>query len=601
MVSFTPFIKTSLNITDTLNEAAYDRKIPKEEVDFDLLGVQTLVQSSKYPEWTIINETLEKIFDEKIVRSESLHMQQEYKVKIRPYERNKLLENVQIELVSNKANSKVVATFKKGSMFPCDKNLAKLLKREINRKKLRLGFLIVHFEKELNSTLIKLANTIKCNIPLQKDVRILIAESPGAIFAIDDAIILHYAKAEKQKNNLVDGVDPEELVFEYIKPKNGINGRACNGKYITVTKPKIMYTQYKPDEETISVQETETSVKYYSKINGYVKNIAGIISISKEMSISNASFRNTGSIDTGENKDISVNIQNNDSSDDAVGSGVSIDVKELNVKGTIGSNAKVKANDLNVGEQTHRNSQLEAVENAKVHLHRGNLKAKTAQINILENGTIQADDVHVKKMLGGEIIGQRVVIEELTSNTTIIASESITIHSISGDNNKLIINPNKIDSFHKKVEALRAALKTQLAVVKEIKKQYTKNLREHKEQQDRIKVFQARITEATKNSKTPNRADMVRIKQYKNEAEKIKNEAEHIHTIDNEILVTELELEKLYEAELHAKIVHEGRYNGATQVIFMDIKTSQEYSMFPEGIYEELFFKKDGPDKKISW
>ncbi|QOY52716.1 hypothetical protein [Candidatus Sulfurimonas baltica] len=598
MLIFTPVTKISFNIINTINEVAKDRNIKQNDVDFDLLGVQTLIQSVKHKDWTIIEEPLEKIFDEETLRSNSLFVKQEYKIKLRPYMQNKFFENIKIEIALNKAKSKVVATFKKGSIFPCDDNLAKLLKKEINRRKLRLGLLIGHFEGTLNSVLIKLSKVVKCNKPLQKDLRITIASSPGAVFAVDDSIILHYEKNEKK---FIEGVDINELIFEYIKPKKCLHGRSCNGNQITVSEPKVEFSHYRSDKETIEAIEDENSIKYYSKVNGYVKKESDVISISKEVSINSASFRNTGSISTGEDKDISININNKNSSDDAVGSGVSIDVKELHVDGTVGSYAKVKATDLSVGEQTHRNSQLEAVENAKIHLHRGNLIAKTAQIEILENGTVKADDVHVKKMLGGEIIGKRVIVEELTSNTTIIASESIEIHTISGQHNKLIINPDKIESYHEKTQALKREMNTKKTLLAEIKQEYEKSLSEHTKQLDRIKVFQKRVIIATKAEKAPNRTDVIRVEQYKNEAEKLKITAELIAEEENELIATSKELEKLYEAELHAKIINKSRYDGHTQVVFIDVKTSQEYSMIPEGVYKELFLKKDGSDKKISW
>ncbi|QOY54042.1 DUF342 domain-containing protein [Candidatus Sulfurimonas marisnigri] len=598
MLIFTPITKISFNIISTINEVAKNRNIKQSDVDFDLLGMQTLIQSGVHKDWTIIEKPLEKVFDEDTLRSNTLFVKQEYKLKLRPYMQNKFFENIKIEIALNKAKSKVVATFKKGSVFPCDKNLAKLLKKEINHRKLRIGLLIGHFEGTLNSTLIKLSKVIKCNTPLQKDLRITIASSPGAVFSVDDSIILHYEKNEKK---FIEGVDVNELIFEYIKPKKGIHGRSCNGNQITVSEPKVEFSQYKPDKETIETKEDENSVKYYSKVNGYVKNESGFISISKEVSIKSASFRGTGSISTGEDRDISINIHNENSSDDAVGSGVSIDVKELHVDGTVGSHANVKATDLSVGEQTHRNSQLEAVENAKIHLHRGNLKAKTAQIEILENGIVVADDVHVKKMLGGEIVGKRIIVEELASNTTIIASESIEIYTISGQHNKLIINPDKIESYHEKAEALKEEIKIKKTLLAETKKQHEKDLSEHNKQLDRIKVFQKRVINAIKAEKAPNRTDVIRVKQYKNEAEKLKNKAALIADEENEIIQTSTELEKLYEAELHAKIVNKSRYDGHTQVIFVDVKTSQEYTMLPEGVYKELFLKKDGDDKKISW
>jgi len=601
MANFTPFIKNSINIMDTISEAAKDRNIKKEKVDFDLLGVRTLIKSDKYIEWTIIDEPLEKVFDEEALKSSSLQIRQEYKINIRPYQIDDYFNKIDISIASNKAKNKIVAILKKDTILPCDKNLAKMLKREINRKKLRLGVLIGHFEKSLNSILIKLTKAIKCQVPLSKDIRIVIAESPGIVLPIDDAIILHYEKIEEEKKSFIDGVDPDELVFEYIKPKRGKNGRDTKGKHIVVPEPNIRYADYQADEKTIKIKEDDKSVKYYSIVDGYVKNISSVISISKDVAITSASFRETGSIDTGDNKDITVTIDTKNSSDDAIGSGVSIDVKNLNVKGTVGSSAVVKANDLNVDEQTHRNSQLEAVENAKIHLHRGNLKAKTADIDILENGTVEADKIHVKKVLGGEIIGHRVIVEELTSNTIITASESIEIYKISGDNNKLIINPNKIKAYHEKIKKLKNKLKIKKSELSEIKVQHVAELSEYKERAERIKVFKKRIVIAIKAKKTPNKADMLRIKQHQNKTIKLKKDIEYIKTKEGKINIIINELEKLYEAELHAKIINKDKYNGHTQVTFVDIKTSKEYSMSPEGVYEKIFLEQNGNDKKISW
>jgi len=601
MAHFTPFIKVTTNVKSTINEAAKDRKIQKNEVDFDILALQTLIQSPEYKEFTIIEEPLEKLFDDETLRSPTLLVRQEYKINIRPYHKDETYKNIHIDIASNKAKSKYIATFKKGSVFPKDPSLAKLLKREINRRKVRLGLLIGHLEPGLNAALLKIAKSVKEDTPLLKDIKIIIAQSPGPVFAVDDGIMLHYEENDEEQRQFVEGVDPDELIFEYIKPKFGKDGRDCKGNYIKVDEPVIKYANYSADQETVKVIEDESSVKYYSIVDGYVKNESGVISIGKEITIEAASFRDTGSIDTGDDKDISVKIANADSSDDAVGSGISIDVKQLNVEGTIGSNANVKANDLSVGEQTHRNSKLEAVENAKIHLHRGNLKAKTAEINILENGTVQADDVNVKKMLGGEVIGHRIVIEELTSNTTIIASESIEIQAITGDNNTLIIDPHRIESYHEKVEANKDEIKDRENKLKEIKEDYAKRLKEHNSQIDRIKTFKKRILEATKAKKTPPKADMLRIKQYKIDTDKLKDETGEIKIKEDKINDVKYELEKLYEADLHGTIKNKSRYNGHTKVIFIDVKTSQEYSMLPDGFYEELHLEKDGNDKKVTW
>ena len=59
MSQFTPFTKNTSNIMDTIKEVAADRNLKKGEIDFDLISVQTLIQSTKHKDWTIIDESVE--------------------------------------------------------------------------------------------------------------------------------------------------------------------------------------------------------------------------------------------------------------------------------------------------------------------------------------------------------------------------------------------------------------------------------------------------------------------------------------------------------------------------------------------------------------
>ena len=189
------------------------------------------------------------------------------------------------------------------------------------------------------------------------------------------------------------------------------------------------------------LKKIQLSIRFYATQSGYVKRQNGIFSISHELRLKGASFKDTGSIETGSDKEIHVKINHEDDSKDAVGSGVNIDVQTLDVKGTIGSNTKIQACDVTIGAQTHKRSQIEVQENATIHLHRGDLKAKNATIEILEAGKIEAQTVRITKMMGGEIIADHVIIDTLYSNANITALKSITIQSIVGDGNNLIINP----------------------------------------------------------------------------------------------------------------------------------------------------------------
>ncbi|MEA1920040.1 MAG: flagellar assembly protein A [Campylobacterota bacterium] len=601
MTKFTPVIKTATHVQKALTQAAKDRKIPLNKVDFDLLSVQTYFKTPKHPEWTLLDTELERMFNEKTIRSNALELRQEYEIRIRPYESNYLPLTLNMGLAANKTKSKVLALIKSGNILPCVSDIKELVKNEIYRKKLKAGLFIGLFEPGLDESIANFVDNSPCETPLENETRISIALSPGPISPIHDSIIYHYNKQEKSDNTMIDGIDANELIIEYIKPKAGQNGRSCTGQHIEVREPKTDYATFLKSDETIIKKDDAKSIFYFSKIPGYVKNEGGNISISNEVSIKAATFRGTGSIDPGKEKDITVNIKGKKSSEDSIGTGVNIDVKELNVDGTIGSNVKVKADALNVGEQTHRNSELEALEHATIKLHRGKLRAKTATIDILETGTVIAEEVKVKKMLGGEIIAHRVVIDELMSNAKITALESIEILSIFGDGNKLYIDPNKIESYHEKIETLVQSINTEEKAFKASQLDYTDRFTKHKNLAPRIKSFQKKVIAATQAGKQAMKADVLRIKQYKKSSEALKEHAQNIAIKGQEIETLKADLEKLYEADIHAKVIHHGVYNGHTQVIFVDTKTGEEYSITPERRYKSIYIDKVGDKKMINW
>ena len=106
---------------------------------------------------------------------------------------------------------------------------------------------------------------------------------------------------------------------------------------------------------------------------------------------------------------------------------------------------------------------------------------------------------------------------------------------------------------------------------------------------------------ATKASKAPLKADVIRIKQYKLQTEKLQEQARQIAAMQSELEDKEHELHKLYEADLHASINLKGPYNGHTKIIFKDPKTKQEYTMTPKGHYRKIYLSQNENEKAITW
>ncbi|MDD4854832.1 MAG: hypothetical protein PHQ22_04915 [Sulfuricurvum sp.] len=593
------FKVTTSSVSRALAQAAKKTGVPIEKIGFDLLSYQTYYRGTVDEDWyTLETSRLEDVTTEIEIRASPFEVRQEYELILHDIHPHPHFD-LRLSLASDKHKVKAIAIIDPSSVIPLKKGIQAYIKEEIYLKKLRAGLLIGITDSDLDTQINQLLLKIQKEGPLREPYRMGITHFFPPIQPINDNVILHYKKASHD-NNLIEGVLPNDLIFEYIFAINGRNGRSCTGEHIHVGEPLIRYANtIAIDHETIRAEEDELSIRFYATQSGYVQRVNGLFSIAQELHLKHASFRDTGSIETGSDKEIYLKINHKDQSKDAVGSGVNIDVQTLDVKGTIGSNTKIQACDVTIGAQTHKKSFIEVQENATIHLHRGELKAKNATIEILEAGKVEAQTVHVAKMMGGEIIANHVIIDTLYSNAKITALNSITITVIVGEGNNLIINPRAIPSYQEQIDTLELNLKKANLHMQNKGKELLGKELTLKEQMNRIKQTQEKIKSTLAQNHPPLKADLVRIQQFKIALSELKNEQTAIKAHEDEIRIIKNELNKLYDADLYATITHQGSYNGHTQILFIDPKTSQKHIVSPQGTVKKVSIRREGEDKRI--
>jgi len=590
---------TTSSVPQELTRAAQEWHLPLDEIDFDILEYRTYYRGTIDEDWqTLRASRLEEITTENEIRSATFFLRQEYQILIRPLQIHPLFD-LRFNIATDKQKTKAIAIIDPSSKIPLKKGIQERIKAAVYRKKLRAGFMIGitdgNLDQEINRMLLK----IQKEGALELLYRMPIAEFFPPTLPVDDTVLLHYKKIQRQ-NNLVDGVEPDDLILEYVFATRGRDGRSCTGEHIHVGEPLIRYANaITIDPESIRAQEDERSIRYYATQSGYVERKNGIFGIGHELRLEGASFKKTGSIEAGSEKDIHIKIQHQDQSKDAIGTGVNIDVQKLDVNGTIGNNTKIQAREVSIGAQTHKNSQIDVEENATIHLHRGHLKAKEATIEILEAGRVEAETVRVQKMSGGEIIAQRVFIDTLYSNAKITALESIEIKTILGDGNNLIINPYAIPAYQEQITALDNDLKIKTSELQQLSKDFISREFAWKEKVSRIQFLQERINTAVQEKRTPLKADTIHVQQHQKEGEELNKQRSLLH--ENEAMLHSMEqkLEKLYDADLHARISYYGEYDGHTLIQFIDPRTHHPYSVTPHGKVTHITLRKEGDTKKF--
>lgn len=601
MAEFTPVTKASASVKEDLRFAASDRKITLDEVDFDLLSYETYCKKSTDKEGHVVpsGNVFAQFTQEELYSSEVL-LSQEYQIKIRSSSPIGHLD-LRYSLAMNKTRGIVTAVIDPESIIPLKKGVQEWIKTEINKKKLRLGYLIGTEDEALDKEILRLLSTIQKNGPLTEPYRIPIARFFPAIDAINDSITLSYKQAntDQEEASFITGVQPGDLLLVYVFPKKGRNGRGLNGAPIIVPEPTIKYAGViQIDDKTISSTKDENGIRFFALVSGFVKRVKGVFGVSQELYLEAVNAK-TGSILPGADKEISLRVEQKDLGEDAVGAGLRIDIQTVDISGTIGEHTSIKACDVSIDAQTHMKSTIDVTGVANIKLHRGNLKAKEANIDVLEGGIIEADSVRVNKMLGGEIIAREVHVGTLYAHSKITALESIEIQVIEGEGHTLSIDPFSIPAYH----ARRSELLTQIEEKGQLLQAYRKELGMKqivfKEKNAHAKRSQQRIIEAKKSGFDPLEIDLISVKQYRSEADRLQAFTAKVAEEESQLYVVRDLLKRLEESDMHGSIKHHGVYQGHSRVSFVDPMTRQEYTVFPKGTASHARLQKKGDEKII--
>lgn len=599
MAEFTPVTKASTSVKEDLRFAASDRKISTDEVDFDLLSYETYCKKLADKEWHIIpsGNILAQFTQEEIYSSEFL-ITQEYQIKIRASVPIRHLD-LRFSVTMNKTKGIVTAVIDPSSIIPLKKGVQEWIKTVVDKKKLRLGYLIGTADEALDKEILRLLSTIQKNGPLTEPYRMQIASFIPAIDTINDSITLTYKKTNEDAEGVsfINGVQPGDLLLVYVFPKKGRNGRGLDGAPIVVPEPIIKYAGViQVDNTTISSMQDENGIQFFALVSGFVKRKKGVFVVSQELYLEAVNAK-TGSIIPGTDKDITLTVEQKDAGEDAVGSGLKIDIQTVDISGTVGENASIKACDVSIDAQTHKKCTINVTGAANIKLHRGDLKAKEANIDVLEGGIIEADIVRVNKMLGGEIIAREVHVETLFAHSKITALESIEIQTIEGEGHILSIDPFSIPAYHVKRSELLAQIAEKEKNLQRYKKELGMKKIVFKEKNEQAKRAQQRTTEAKKAGYDPLETDIIMIQQYRAEASRLQIFTAKTTEEEHQLYVTRDLLKRLEESDMYGSIKNHGTYQGHSRVSFVDPVTRQEYTAFPRGKASNIRLQTKGREK----
>ena len=453
---FTPVRVRTTNVQNALRHFARERGIEPVGVTFDLESIKTFYRTREMAEWGDADDgKLLKFGNRDAMLQPDLRLRQEYMIRIRPVREEPFV--LRTMLVHDAEMARLTATVLPESILPEDETLEDFLRQNLNREKLLAGALINIYDSAMHRDITRALNRGVESLP-----EIVLCEGVVPVPSRDDALILHYRLKKQPEEGRVDyasrgfavGVDKGEVVIEYRRAKDGASGRSCNGRFLHIPKARETARPRFRTGPGVTVEEDAERILYRAAQKGYVSHQELLLDISNILETGQISFRETGSVEADQDKNVSVDIRGRDVVEDSVTPGITIESSRVRVKGIVGAGATIRANYVEVEGQTHKNARIEA-EQMTLALHRGDARGKVALIGRLEGGTVRAEQVEVAASAGGKIEGERVHLHSLGNHTTIVAGNSIEIDEVLGEGNILEINPDAVGDGERQRKMLK--------------------------------------------------------------------------------------------------------------------------------------------------
>ena len=444
-------IVVTLDVANDLKKIAEKHGISPNAIDIAIRSITTQVKVEPDGDFKPLKSSeLSNLNDVEYLANPHLEIIQEYDVEFKPQDKKSL--NLKMGVGFNPSKTKMIVKVAQGSSVSNLDGLYDKIMAEINKIKLKKNILVGLWDEGQQGGAKELVEIFRKNLTLQEDYRIVAVNIDGFSEPVHDKLINHYelSKIEEDKENNVKvdhfnkgfilGVDSDILLFEYIKPVNGTAGVDCFGHHLEGVEASVENAPAFSPTQNIRVEENEKSIKYYSKTKGFLSFDDGQLDIQDSIDLSKIDIKTTGHIRAGLETGISLNLSETDPMKDAVGIGLEIEVTNLNIKGNVARGTKLSSITLNIDGQTHQDSVINA-EQATIKIHKGNLHAIVANIDRLENGYVEADEVIIGEALGGEVRANTIRVSNLKKNARLISNNIIEIDNVTGDDNVLILSP----------------------------------------------------------------------------------------------------------------------------------------------------------------
>jgi len=599
-----PTVIKTQNVAKELIDIAKKNGVSAHSLDFDILEVETFTRVNKdktEAEWEEISESdLHQLDDATAILNQNFQIKQVYEVEIYTKEDNDVFKNFHAAVGANATKCKVYLSIKEGSEVVTSPRFEEDFLNYINKSKIRAGILVNIFDEMVNDVVSRVSALAKVdgNIKYEKNETILIADAYEPTATIDDELIMHYDqksssgdddKVDYSNRGFIHSVLENDLLIEYIKAKKGKPGRNCRGEFMEPAEPEVNNAPDFSVDSTIEMVDNKDNVLYRAKESGYISIEGSTYGIKSDMDVGEVSFKTTGSISTGLDSEVSLSVKENDSQKDAIGSGMEVEVSEIDISGNIGSNAKVHAKRATVEGQTHQSSEIKANE-LTINVHKGLAIGNNIKITRLEHGTAEGKKVEVVQAVGGNIRAKDIEIGICSSYVKATASRLIEIQKLQGSENIFTIDPLMQKETKDGLGENKGEISELQSSVSEIRKEIEKYKKLVKDNTASFNEVKKRLMHYKKNGIKMPASFVTKYKQFNKAQEHLEGITKEYKVKNDKLLLLTTKTASFQDNIFDARIINRDRWVGHNELIFRLVDPQVELSFNPpEGSSEKIF------------
>lgn len=422
------------------------RKKTNEEIDFYLLEVRTFYSKKGENQYKPVHNL--GLFSKNANFVANIDIKQIYKIEI--CKKSQKPERTFGFKLFPAENTTLYAVLLCNEKIKYHENLKEEIFQELYKTMALQGYLVgVREFSKLNLQINAFLNALKQGRIIPK-LTLGVGVGVASVEGSDGAFrIFHVLQAEslKQQSITNDAFVPKicmqsvhkgDLLFEYTKANYGSIGRNLKGEILPAKEVKDYNIQI---DNSIRLREDANIVKYQAIRDGFLKEIQPFYFIvSDELNTNKPALKDSSLKEESASKEIKV--ESNTQTEKA----------------------------LNIDGQTHSASKIQT-DIAFIGSHRGEIKAHTVVIDVLEKGSVEAKVAYINSTLGGTIVADYIYVKEVRSYNEIYPRYSLVVENIVGEHNTLELNPAKF-AFTRRDRVEYVMLSDQIKIrIRHLKKQ----------------------------------------------------------------------------------------------------------------------------------